>query len=453
MTIRVRKMIKPLRPVSGLSKLFHTAMAHASRTIVPVLFLLSSSFAMAQPQFSDYFEDKTLRFDFILAGNHRQINVYPQHMSIETIWPGMAVLPTDEPDLGTYRFRVFDESSGKLIFRRGFATLFQEWQTTAEAKVIDRAYYQGIFMPFPREKAKLLIEHRNWSGQFEPVYETVIDPADYFIRKENPATPDLTYIMHNGDPADKVDLVFLSEGYATGEKEKFIADATGMTEYLFSVAPFSSNAQRFNVSALWTPSAESGTDIPGKNIYRNTRFNSTFYTFDLDRYLTTSDMKSIYDALSGTAWDNFFVLVNSELYGGGGFYNFLGISTTGHYLSKKVMVHEYGHSFAGLADEYYTSTVAYEDFYNLEVEPWEPNITTMVDFPSKWKHMISPGTPVPTPRSAEYERHTGVFEGGGYMSTGIYSPMMDCRMKSNAAEEFCPVCQSAIQRMIELLSR
>lgn len=416
-------------------------------------FLLMPILTYAEIQFSDYFSDKTLRFDFILAGNHETTLVYPQQTLQEPFWAGSKVNLTGQPDYGTYRFRVTDMESGQLIFRMGFATLFQEWQTTGEAKKMDRAFYQSVRFPFPLKPVQLLIEHRNWQGNFDIVYETTIDPEDYFIRKENSSEPDLTSIINSGDPSVKVDLVFLSEGYSAGEREKFIADAKAMTDYLFSVAPFDSNRNHFNVSALFTPSLESGTDIPGRNIYRNTKFNSTFYTFDIDRYLTTSDMLSVYDALTAVPWDHNFILVNSSQYGGGGFYNFLGITTTDHYLSKKVMVHEFGHSFAGLGDEYYDSEVAYENFYNLEVEPWEPNITTMVNFESKWKDMLPAGIPVPTPREERFKNSVGVFEGGGYMSKGIFSPVMDCRMKSNAPDEFCPVCQRAIQRVIELYTQ
>jgi hypothetical protein len=193
-------------------------------------------------------------------------------------------------------------------------------------------------------------------------------------------------------------------------------------------------------------------DIPGRRIYVNTDLNSSFYTFDMDRYLTTSNTKLVYDIAANVPYDVIFILVNSKMYGGGGFYNHFGESTVDNYLSDIVCIHEFGHTFAGLADEYYTSEVTYTGFYNTEVEPWEPNITTNVDFASKWKNLVRKGTPIPTPREEKYANEVGMFEGGGYVAKGVYSPMMDCRMKSNEAAGFCPVCQQAIIRMIKFYS-
>jgi hypothetical protein len=234
--------------------------------------------------------------------------------------------------------------------------------------------------------------------------------------------------------------------------EKFREDAKRVTQYLFDEEPFKSEKEKFNVSAVLTPSPESGTDIPGEHIYKNTRFNSTFYTFDVSRYLTTSDMKNILDAAALVPYDQIYVLVNTERYGGGGFYNFVSVCTADNSLTKEVFVHEFGHGFAGLGDEYYTSDVAYEDFYNLKIEPWEPNITTLVNFGSKWKSMVKESVEIPTPRTAKYENTVGVYEGGGYMSKGIYSPFIDCQMKSNTAKGFCPVCAESIKKVIQFYS-
>jgi hypothetical protein len=419
-----------------------------TRKFLFILFLFPLV-TFGQENFSKYFQKKSLRFDFLLGGNSKEVRVYPQQMKQEPHWAGSLKNLTDIFNYGTYRFQVYDAETEKLLYSRGFSTLFQEWQTTAEAKIADRTFYQAVIFPFPKNKVRLSIEARQWEGNFKSIFETEIDPADYFILKEVPYPYESVSIENNGKPEEKVDLLILAEGYTTGEMDKFVEDAKRVSGYLFEEEPFKSNKEKFNVTALLTPSVDSGTDIPGENIYRNTIFNSTFYTFDLDRYLTTSDMKTIYDAAAGVPYDHIYVLVNSERYGGGGFYNFLTVCTADNQLTKEVFVHEFGHGFAGLGDEYYNSSVAYENYYNLEIEPWEPNLTTLVDFEKKWKSMIEPSTPVPTPREAKYSDVVGVFEGGGYMDKGIYSPVMDCRMKSNVAKSFCPVCSLAIQRVID----
>lgn len=228
--------------------------------------LIMPVFTFAGVIFTEYFTDKTLRYDFILGGNHETVVVYPQQMLEEPYWAGSRVHLNDELNYGTYRFRVFDRETGKLIYARGFATLFQEWQTTAEAKKTDRAYYQAVRFPFPLKPVLLSIEYRTWEGTFQAVFETEIDPSDYFIRRETYPEPDLTYLEKNGDPELKVDLIFLAEGYTETERDKFLTDVREMTDYLLSVAPFTENRTHFNIGALWTPSGESGTDIPGRGI-------------------------------------------------------------------------------------------------------------------------------------------------------------------------------------------
>ena len=414
-----------------------------------IILLFIPLFSDGQQDFFRYFIEKSLRFDFLLGGNADEVTVFPQQMKQEPHWAGSLKNLTDSFDYGTYRFKISDAATGKLLYSKGFCTLFQEWQTTAEAKKISKTFYQAVIFPFPREKVVLSIDARQWEGNFKTVFQTEINPEDYFILKDTPTAYESESILQNGKSSEKVDLVILAEGYTQDEMQKFVADARRVTGYLFDEEPFKSEKDKFNVTAVLTPSAESGTDVPGEGIYKNTIFNSTFYTFDTDRYLTTSDMRTIYDAAASVPYDHIYILVNSDRYGGGGFYNFLSVCTSGNYLTKEVFVHEFGHGFAGLADEYYSSSVAYEDFYNLEVEPWEPNITTLMDFGTKWKNLLKKSTPVPTPRKSEFKNTTGVFEGGGYLEKGIYSPFMDCRMKSNNAEKFCPVCTQAIRLVID----
>lgn len=413
-----------------------------------ILILLIPIISVGQPDFNKYFRNETMRFDFLLGGNNREERVYPEQIKKERFWAGSQKNLTDMFNYGNYRFRIFDAKSDSLLFSKGFSSLFEEWQSTAEAKKVDKTFYQSAIFPFPKYNIRLEIDSRQWEGNFKNIYKTEINPENYFILNETPAPFQTVEILKNGKAENKVDIVILAEGYTAAELEKFKGDAKRVTQYLFEEEPFKSEKEKFNVSAVLTPSLESGTDIPGENIYKNTRFNSTFYTFDVSRYLTTSDMKNILDAAAVVPYDHIYVLVNSERYGGGGFYNFLSVCTADNSLTKEVFVHEFGHGFAGLGDEYYDSEVAYEDFYNLNIEPWEPNITTLVDFSSKWKKMVDNPVEIPTPRKFGNEKKVGVYEGGGYMSKGIYSPVMDCRMKSNNAKVFCPVCQEAIKKVI-----
>jgi hypothetical protein len=405
--------------------------------------------ASAQIQFDRYFTDKVLRFDYMLAGNSTKTTVYPVGMKEEVLYGGSKTQLTDPFGYGNLKYELYDITDNMLIYSRGFCTLYQEWQTTAEAKVMERSFYEVATMPFPKNKSKFVLSMRERDGSFRKLYETEIDPADYFIRKERPVNAGVTKIYYAGDPSTAVDLAFIAEGYKADEMNKFRADVKMMADILFAEPPFSQYKDKFNIWAVEAASADSGTDIPGEKIYANTVLNSSFYTFDLDRYLTTQDIKSVNDYAALVPHDNIIVLINSERYGGGGVYNYYSGTTSGHPLSPKVFIHEFGHGFAGLADEYYSSSVAYEEFYPLNVEPWEPNITTLVNFDSKWKKMIKSGIPVPTPADEKYNNVTGLFEGGGYSARGIYRPEMDCRMKSNSTKGYCSVCSEAVKKMIE----
>jgi len=403
----------------------------------------------AQNNFEKLFTDKVLRFDFMLAGNFQKTVVYPVGMKEEPFWGGSLTNLIDPFNYGNFKYEVFDASGNTLIYSRGFCTLFQEWQTTPEAKTMERTFYEVATIPYPRDRIRFVISIRERSGSFTKLYETEIDPSDYFIRKEKPAAAGVTRIHYSGDPHTCVDLAFIAEGYSADEMEKFRGDVKKMKEILFAEEPFTGYKNKINIWAVEAVSADSGTDIPGEKIYLNTVLNSSFYTFNLDRYLTTHDIKAVNDYAASVPHDNIIVLINSPRYGGGGVYNYYSGTTTDHPLSPKVFIHEFGHGFAGLADEYYSSEVAYDEFYPLNVEPWEPNITTRVDFASKWKDLISKGTPVPTPAVEQYYNSTGLFEGGGYSSKGIFRPEYDCRMKSNADKGYCSVCREAVKKMIE----
>jgi hypothetical protein len=329
--------------------------------------------------------------------------------------------------------------------------LFEEWRTTDQAIQETQSWTNSISIPFPKRPVRFeLLARERSDNQFHPLWNMEIDPESIFIDRSPLKNLKAEKLQYTGDPAGKIDLVFLAEGYTEAEMDKFNADARRFIEALFETAPFNAHRNDFNVWGVHLISEDSGTDKSGEGVYLNTALNSGFYTFGLNRYLTTPDMKSIRDAVWNVPCDAIFILVNSPTYGGGGMYNFYAIGTADNARTIGVFVHELGHSFAGLGDEYFSSQVAYNDFYNLNAEPWEPNLTTLVDFDAKWKWMLPAGTPVPTSVEEPYADRLGVFEGGGYMTKGIYRPMNHCMMRDMAP--FCPACERSIRRMIEYLS-
>jgi hypothetical protein len=408
---------------------------------------------IVQVEFDDYFFPNTLRVDYYIAGDYKTESVYLNQVMQEPYWSGPRKHLIDPFNSGTYRVAVFDSVSGTLLFTKGFCNLFQEWKGTPEARRVQRSFEQTAIVPFPRQTIRFQVEKRKYAdGKFEKLFQMFINPNDYFISRKKIREIPFVKFHDSGEPENKVDIAFIAEGYTKDQMEKFLKDANRIGDYFLSQEPYTEYKDRFNFYAIESASEESGVDVPGQRIYVNTDVNSSFYTFDMDRYLTSSNTKEVYDIAANVPYDVIFILVNSKIYGGGGFYNHFGESTVDNYFSDIVSIHEFGHTFAGLADEYYTSEVTYSDFYNTKVEPWEPNITTNVDFDSKWKNMVKKGTPVPTPREEKYLNEIGMFEGGGYVAKGVYSPMMDCRMKSNEAAGFCPVCQQAIIRMIKFYS-
>lgn len=419
------------------------------KTFLVLLFSVSSIFASyGQANFSYYFTGQALRIDYILTGNASESILTLEQFKIEPFWGGSVDNTLSPFNYGEFRIEVYDQETKELIFMKGFSTLFQEWQTTAEAKTMSRSFYQVSRIPFPKNVVVLKISKRETGDSFVTLLETNLDPQNYFIINEKPLSFPVEVILENGDPAHKVDLVFLPEGYTRGEMQDFRDDVLRLSEVLFSFSPYKEMKSSFNVRAVMAPSDESGTDYPGEGIYKNTIMNFSYYTFDLARYLTSKDVRSIRDLAGIVPYDHIIVLINAESYGGGGIFNHYSASTSDNHLSPIVMVHEMGHGFAGLGDEYYTSDVAYEEFYKLDEEPWEPNLTTLVDFSSKWESMLEDSIPIPTPNTSDYVNTIGVFEGGGYVPKGVYRPYSDCIMKSNEPSGFCPVCREAIRKMI-----
>ena len=416
-----------------------------------LLAILCNISVFAQSDFDKYFEKKSLRVDFALSGNLKSQSAAIQGLREEPVWGGPVKNLIDKFNYGGYYINVYDKATNKLIYSRGFNTLFEEWRSTEQGKTETQSWTNSASVPFPKVPIYVEITARDKADmQFHPLLKQEIDPKSIFIDRGKLKANKVHQIQKSGDSTEKVDLVFIAEGYTADEQEKFVADANRFTEALFATPPFTTRRNDFNVWAVCLVSEESGTDVSGKGIFKNTALNSGYYTFGVDRYLTTPDMKSIRDAVWNVPCDAIFLLINTDMYGGGGMYNFYACGTADNPRTPVVFTHEFGHSFAGLADEYFSSEVAYQDFYNLKYEPWEPNITTLVDFGSKWKDLLPADTPIPTPLDAGHKERAGVFEGGGYLSKGIYRPMDHCMMRDYAP--FCPACSRAILQMVDFLT-
>jgi len=343
---------------------------------------------------------------------------------------------------------VRDAATGKLIYSHGYSDLFREWQTTDEAKKLKKAFTETVTMPFPKNKVTIEILKRKRNQSLYSLFKYRIDPNDIQINKDTLVGYQTEKIIDSGDPSQMVDIVFIPEGYTSADMEKFKKDARRFASYLMSWAPYKDFADKFNFWIVNAPSLDKGTDLPGKHIWNRTVVNSNFYTFGTDRYLTTQDVYSVRDIAAHAPYDQICILVNTEKYGGGGVYNFYDLCTVDNSSSEFVFCHEFGHSFAGLADEYVEPGLQTASMYSLKAEPWEPNITTLVHFDRKWKKMLSKNTPVPTPMSRAKDITTGVFEGAGYLEKGIYRPAADCSMRSVKNNSFCSVCQAAIRKKI-----
>ncbi|GAB1404693.1 MAG: M64 family metallopeptidase [Lentimicrobiaceae bacterium] len=414
-----------------------------------VFFFWLMSPLFVQAQFAKHFYDKTLRIDYVHAGNDSSDYYAMDELIQEGVWAGSKTNLVDAFDYGNYKVVVRDKKGSEVLYSKGFSTLFWEWQTTAEARITTRAFAENVLIPFPRYPVTVEFHNRLHNGQWQKKFTCDIDPENYFIRKENRLQFPVLSLHQSGQPAVSLDLVIIPEGYTAGEMEKFKADSRRFADYLLDHEVYKPYANNINITAVLAPSLESGADIPGKGVWKQTVLNSTFYTFDSDRYLTTSDMKSVRDVAANVPYDQILIVANTSVYGGGGIYNFYGLFTSDNPFAREVFIHEFGHSFAGLADEYYDSEVSYEGFYDLSVEPWEPNITTLVDFKYKWADLVTPETEIPTRSKLNNKNIVGAFEGGGYLAKGIYRPSVECMMKSFSSGKFCPVCTRAIHQMIE----
>lgn len=444
---------------------------------------------------------ETMRVDYYHTGDAAQEVFSLDRVVIEPLpWPGNPAQAIDTSNLGKYLFEVRDLKSNQLLYSRGFASVYGEWETTDEAKTINRTFQESFRFPAPSAPVKITLKKRDARNVFQTIWTTTIDPADQFVDRSKPVAPaPLITIQKTGDPENKVDFLILGDGYTAAEAKKFEADARRLTETLFSTSPFKENRRNFNVWALCPPAAESGISRPSTGIYRDSPIGATYDAFGSERYVLTFNNHALRRVAQFAPYEFIEVVVNGRTYGGGGIFNLYSTVASDNAFSNYVFVHEFGHHFAGLADEYYTSPVEYTTPAN-RVEPWEPNVTALLDIATlKWRNFASPFvdvTPIPTPWNKEEfetysreiqkrraqlrkdkrpeaemealfkeeleheqkmfkaEKHygqVGAFEGAMYEAKGYYRPEIDCIMFSRS-DKFCKVCRAAIERIIKMYS-
>ena len=411
---------------------------------MPFLFLTKGT---AQTSFNDLFCDSTLRIDYIFEGNKEEQRIAVDKLNMMPRWYGKRKNLADIPVKGNGQIVVRQHNSKNVIYCNSFSTLFQEW-LSFENTWRDRKAFENVFLvPMPKDTVDIDIRlYDNRQQILAELTHTVI-PNDILIRQIGfrHVTP-YTTLQQAADTTKCIHIAYIAEGYTEEQMEDFVNDARIANKALFAHEPFKSLKSRFNIIAVKSPSLESGTSEPSNGIWRNTALDSHFDTFYSERYLTTLHLKKMHDWLAGTPYEHIIVLVNTDHYGGGGILNSYNLSMTKHDLYRPVVVHEFGHSFAGLGDEY-----AYEEedipMYPHDIEPWERNLTTLVDFHGKWEDLIAPKTKVPTPIGKDKDK-VGFYEGAGYSMKGVYRPLPDCRMRTNDNPEFCIVCRKAITDLI-----
>lgn len=415
---------------------------------------ITATYQKASAQdFVQHFEDATLRLDYIFAGNNNSQAIYLDGMKTFNGWYGRRNNMDTLPLQGNGHITITDITGSDTLYMHSFSTLFQEWQSTEEATQVARSYENTFLIPMPKDKIQVTIELKNIHNGTKSYFKHTINPKDRLIsRHPEKETLPYHYIHKAGDSRDKIDIVFIPEGYTKNEMKQFKEDCKESMKSIFRHKPFDKLKDRFNFIAVEIPSEHSGVSIPKNNIWKNTAVRSHFDTFYSERYLTTSNIKNLYNILDGVPCESIIILANTNEYGGGGIYNNYMLSAARGRDYKAVIVHEFGHSFAGLADEYFYDD-QYVSMYPAGTEPWEQNLTTLTDFESKWKDMLPAGTRIPTDADGkDIYTKIGVYEGGGYQSKGVFRPAQDCRMHTNKAPDFCPVCQRAISRIVNFLT-
>lgn len=417
--------------------------------LLPAVVLLSAIMSVA----ADY----TLRLDYIFSGDATHTEISLAKMGRLEGWWGRTVNMDNLLLRGNGQIILRDSATSQVLYCTSFSTLFSEWQCTPEALHTRKAFENVYLVPMPQATAYVTVNILDKRDSITASMTHIVHPDDILIRPAaSPYTLDkCRYVHKGGDSKEAIDIAIVGEGYTKEEMDIFYRDAKETADQILSYEPFKGKADKLNFIAVPVESKESGVSIPLKGEWKQTAFSSHFSTFYSDRYLTTLHLFDLHDALASVPYEHIIILANTDNYGGGGILNSYVLTAAHNRWAMPVVVHEFGHSFAGLADEYFYDDGT--DQYDLHTEPWEPNITTLVNFDSKWKDLVEKSGIVtkadqrlPAYRTlVESDYKVGIYEGGGYLSEGIYRPYPTCRMRDNTYPLFCPVCQRAISRMID----
>jgi len=396
-------------------------------------------FILFAQYFDTYFENKTLRLDYLHIGNVYGERVEPVTFWQGGIWSGTRTQLNEPARLGEMVLTVKDAQTDNVIFTRSYSTLFGEYVTTEKAETEEGRFEECVLMPYPKMPVKY--EFTVYCRRNNPtfLYEGTFDPN---TTPQKPFNNEYKVMnLHIGGSAENcLDILFIPDGYAKKDKKKLQKDMETFAGYILNCSPFQENKDKINIRAIEGYSKDSGITDPNAKIFKNTLINSSYNTIEVDRYLMCLNVWKMNEIADDAPYDAILIVANSPKYGGGGIYNFYAVVNSDGKYSDYVSVHELGHSIAGLGDEYFTSEVSVRDFYPEGIEPVEPNLTTLVDFEQKWKEMLQ-NVPVPTPDDKEYDNILGVFEGGGYVAKGVYRPWRNCTMKDKVYNGFCPVCK------------
>ncbi len=408
-------------------------------------FILLISFSGNCQSFSDYFTDQTLRLDYIFAGNSTNQYAFLSDLVQLNKWNGRKGSLNKTPIQGNGQIKVYDEATNQLIYVLPFSSLFQEWLTLDEAKMNSKSFENSYLVPFPKQNVRVEVSFFDLQRKETVLLKHTVNPRDILIRKAS--KNDIPFeIIHKASVSNPIKVAIVAEGFKENEMDSFIDYAKQTVQSLFRHEAFKKHKNAFEIVAVKSPSNDSNVSVPSKNIWRKTAVQSHFDTFYSERYLTTSHIKSLHGLLENIPYQHIIILANTDVYGGGGILNSYTLTTTKNKQFAPVVVHEFGHSFAGLADEYFYAQDVFESKATSKIEPWEQNITSLVDFKSKWNDLVLKSTPIPTPDSMKNNIEIGAFE--SLKGNGLYIPSHNCRMKTNQAKDFCKVCNRAIEEMI-----